>query len=133
MSLFFSNGCLFFKCHCDFQAFILCVSLFEYSKSCLLPQEWELGAVRGTHRGLSGQGLEQLWGARDQPSRGVAGAGAVLSMEQPIFLSHPLLLCSLTVETNQLMDTDRQTAETDCPQSAKARSPVPAHIVLQCL
>lgn len=66
------------------------------------------GSEGNSLTGLSGQGLAQLWGARDQPSWGVAEAGAVDSMEQPIFLSDPLLLYSLTVQTNQLMDTDRQ-------------------------
>lgn len=132
MSLSFSDGYLFFKCHCDFQAFILWASLFEYSKSCLLPQECELRAVRGTHRGLSGQSLAQLWGVETSPEGCCWGRACPFhgTAHLPRSSSAPVQSDSGDKPADGYRHADR---ETDCPQPLTARSPVPAHVVLQCL
>lgn len=74
---------------------------------------WQPGPIPPPHPGAG-----QLRGAGDQPSWAVAGAGTVLSMKQPIFLSQPLLLWRLTVQTDKLTDGDRQADSGDRLPSA---------------
>lgn len=112
-------------------------SLYSLDESFWVQQELSAslgmgaGGSRGTHGGLSGQGLAQLWGARDQPCAVLLGQRLYFPWSSPC---SSVIHCSCAVwqwrQTSWWIQTGRQT---DSPQPPTARSPVAAHIVVMCL